>query len=156
MSDLHPLLSCPVGFFASFHNDFAKGSEVLVWRTLYKGQFIKGQFIWHVIFMWTKFLIIPYEKRRAEFWSKNLNGCFFLGPWLPEGHWAAGACPKEGNETGEGSGKHVLWGEAETTGVVSSGEEDIQGDLNGFYYYMSGGFSEVVVSSVMSQVKRLK
>lgn len=60
------LLSYPL-VFASFHVDFAKGSEVHVWRTLYK-----WQFIWQVISMWIKFLITSYKKWRAEFWSKKL------------------------------------------------------------------------------------
>ena len=36
------------------------------------------------------------------------------------------ACPKNGSEAGEVPGAQVLWGAAEVTGIVQSGEEEAQ------------------------------
>ena len=41
-----------------------------------------------------------------------------IGPSQQEGRWVAGACPKKGNEAGEGSREQVLWGAAGGTGAV--------------------------------------
>jgi len=49
---------------------------------------------------------------------------------------------KKGNRT-EGSGAQMLWGAAERTGVVESGEEEAQGRL--LCNSLKGGCSEAVV-----------
>jgi len=47
-----------------------------------------------------------------------------LGPSIQERHWGPGMCPEKGNKTGEGSGAQALWGVAEGSGIVQSGEEE--------------------------------
>ena len=37
---------------------------------------------------------------------------------------------REGQQSSEGSGAQVLWGEAEETGIVQTGEEEAQGRLH--------------------------
>ena len=42
-------------------------------------------------------------------------------------HRGARACSENGNKVGERSGAQVLWGAADGTGIVHSGEEKAQG-----------------------------
>ena len=44
----------------------------------------------------------------------------------------------KGQQSHEGSGAQVLWGAAEGTGVVQSGEEEAQGDLMALYNCLKG------------------
>jgi len=48
---------------------------------------------------------------------------------------------------GEGAGAEVLWGAAEGTGFVQSGEEEAQEDIITFYNSLTGGCSEVELAA---------
>ena len=52
---------------------------------------------------------------------------------------------RDGQQSYEGSGAQVLWGVAEGTGMVQSGEEEAQGRLIALYNCLKGGGGEVGV-----------
>lgn len=72
-----------------------------------------------------------YRKTSTEQWPVEVHNllrkCWVLssvfGPWLEEGYWVAQVIIEKSSKTGEGTRIQGMWGVAEKTGTVESGEK---------------------------------